>query len=92
MENFIKIIVAGLDNAGKTSILTALNKKYDFQKDIVSLTPTIRVEYQATEFLKNRVVFWDMGGQEKYRKLYQEKQDLYFADTDLLVYIVDIQL
>jgi len=91
MENFIKIIVAGLDNAGKTSILTALNKKYDFQKDIVSLTPTIRVEYQATEFLKNRVVFWDMGGQEKYRKLYQEKQDLYFADTDLLVYIVDIQ-
>ena len=91
MEKFIKIIIAGLDNAGKTSILTALNKKYDFQKDIVSLTPTIRVEYQATEFLKNRVVFWDMGGQEKYRKLYQEKQDLYFADTDLLVYIVDIQ-
>jgi len=91
MENLIKVIVAGLDNAGKTSILTALNKKYDFQKDIVSLTPTIRVEYQATEFLKNRIVFWDMGGQEKYRKLYQEKQDLYFSGTDLLVYIIDIQ-
>ncbi len=91
MEQFIKVIVSGLDNAGKTSILTALNKKYDFQKDIISLTPTIRVEYQATEFLKNRIVFWDMGGQEKYRKLYQEKQDLYFADTDLLVYIIDIQ-
>ncbi len=91
MQQFIKIIIAGLDNAGKTSILTALNKKYNFQKDITSLTPTIRVEYQATEFLKNRVVFWDMGGQEKYRKIYQEKQDLYFSDTDLLVYVVDIQ-
>ncbi|MBY9008418.1 MAG: 50S ribosome-binding GTPase [Candidatus Lokiarchaeota archaeon] len=91
MERFIKVIISGLDNAGKTSILTALNKKYNFQKDIISLTPTIRVEYQATEFLKNRIVFWDMGGQEKYRKLYQEKQDIYFADTDLLVYIVDIQ-
>ena len=91
MQQFIKIIIAGLDNAGKTSILTALNKKYNFQKDIISLTPTIRVEYRATEFLKNRVVFWDMGGQEQYRKLYQEKQDMYFADTDLLVYIVDIQ-
>ena len=91
MQQFIKIIIAGLDNAGKTSILTALNKKYDFQKDIISLTPTIRVEYQATEFLKNRVVFWDMGGQEKYRKLYQKKQDLYFSDTDLLVYVIDIQ-
>ena len=91
MERLIKVIIAGLDNAGKTSILTALNKKYDFHKDIISLTPTIRVEYQATEFLKNRVVFWDMGGQEKYRKLYQEKQDLYFSNTDLLVYVVDIQ-
>jgi small GTP-binding protein len=91
MEQFIKVIISGLDNAGKTSILTALNKKYDFQKDIISLTPTIRVEYQATEFLKNRIVFWDMGGQEKYRKMYQDKQELYFADTDLLVYIVDIQ-
>ncbi len=91
MERFIKIIIAGLDNAGKTSILTALNKKYDFHKDIISLTPTIRVEYQATEFLNNRIVFWDMGGQEQYRRLYQEKQELYFADTDLLVYIIDIQ-
>jgi small GTP-binding protein len=91
MERFIKVIIAGLDNAGKTSILTALNKKYDFHKDIISLTPTIRVEYQATEFLKNKIVFWDMGGQEQYRKLYQEKQELYFADTDLLVYIIDIQ-
>jgi small GTP-binding protein len=91
MERFIKVIISGLDNAGKTSILTALDKKYNFQKDIISLTPTIRVEYQATEFLKNRVVFWDMGGQEKYRQLYHEKQDLYFTDTDLLVHIVDIQ-
>ncbi len=91
MQQFIKVIIAGLDNAGKTSILTALNKKYNFHKDIISLTPTIRVEYQATEFLKNRVVFWDMGGQEKYRKLYQKKQDLYFSGTDLLVYVVDIQ-
>lgn len=91
METLIKIIVAGLDNAGKTSILTALDKKYDFQKDIVSLTPTIRVEYQATEFLKNKVVFWDLGGQEKYRTLYEQKQELYFANTDLLVYIIDIQ-
>ncbi len=91
MERFIKVIIAGLDNAGKTSILLALNKKYDFHKDIISLTPTIRVEYQATEFLKNKIVFWDMGGQEQYRKLYQEKQELYFADTDLLVYIIDIQ-
>lgn len=91
MENLLKIIIAGLDNAGKSSILTALDKKYDFHKDILSLAPTIRVEYQATEFLKKKIIFWDMGGQEKYRRMYQQKQDVYFADTDLLIYIIDIQ-
>ena len=90
-KKFIKVIISGLDNAGKTSILTALNKKYNFHKDIIALKPTIRVEYQATEFLKNRVLFWDLGGQEQYRRLYQEKQDLYFAETDLLIHVIDIQ-
>jgi small GTP-binding protein len=87
----LKIVIAGLDNAGKTSILTALNKKYDFHKNIVYLVPTIRVEYYVTEFLKKKVIFWDLGGQKQYRDLYREKQDLYFADTDLLIYIIDIQ-
>ena len=91
MEEIIKIVIAGLDNAGKTSILTALDKKYDFSKDIISLTPTIRVEYHAMEFLTNKVVFWDLGGQEKYREMYQAKQELYFAGTDLLLFVIDIQ-
>jgi len=91
MEDLIKIIIAGLDNAGKTSIITALNKKYDFHKDIISLTPTIKVEYHAMTFLNKKTVFWDMGGQEKYRKLYHDKQNLYFEGTDLILYIIDIQ-
>ena len=91
MKRFIKVILSGLDNAGKTSILTALDRKYSFQKQIEALKPTIRVEYQATEFLKNRVLFWDLGGQEQYRRLYQEKQDIYFAETDLLIHVIDIQ-
>ncbi|MHA1461202.1 MAG: ADP-ribosylation factor-like protein [Promethearchaeota archaeon] len=91
MEEFYKVIIAGLDNAGKTSILTALDKKYDFDKEIVSLKPTIRVEYHATQFLKKKVIFWDMGGQTKFRELYQKKQDLYFAGTDLMVFVIDIQ-
>ncbi|KKN12742.1 hypothetical protein LCGC14_1013490, partial [marine sediment metagenome] len=56
MESLLKIIVSGLDNAGKTSILTALDRKYDFQKDIVQLKPTIRVEYHKMNFLKNNTI------------------------------------
>jgi hypothetical protein len=32
-----------------------------------------------------------MGGQEQYRKLYQQRDYIYFADTDLFVYVIDIQ-
>jgi len=91
MEKLVKIIVSGLDNAGKTSILTALDKKYDFQKDIISLTPTIRVEYHTTYFLNQKVIFWDCGGQTQYRELYEKKQDIYFDGTDLMLFILDIQ-
>jgi small GTP-binding protein len=91
MKNAIKIIISGLDNAGKTSILTALDKKYNFQQEVMELKPTIRVEYHQTEFLGNLCFFWDMGGQEIYRKHYQKHQDVYFDGTDLLVYVIDIQ-
>ncbi|MFW9827780.1 MAG: ADP-ribosylation factor-like protein [Candidatus Thorarchaeota archaeon] len=91
MESFIKIIISGLDGAGKTSILTALDKKYDFAKDIVQLKPTIRVEYHKMNFLRNNCIFWDMGGQETYRELYINYEDVYFNATDLLIYVIDIQ-
>lgn len=91
MESFLKVIISGLDNAGKTSILTALDKKYDFEKDIVKLKPTIRVEYHKMNFLTSFVNFWDMGGQDQYREIYMKYQDVYFDATDLLIYVIDIQ-
>lgn len=91
MERFIKTVISGLDNAGKTSILTALDKKYDFEKDVVQLKPTIRVEYHKMNFLRNNTVFWDMGGQEQYRDIYIDYQDVYFDATDLIIYVIDIQ-
>jgi len=91
IEDAIKVIVSGLDNAGKTSILTAIDKKYNFREDVLELKPTIKVRYQRTQFLGSPVIFWDMGGQEKYRDTYKKRKDMYFADTDLLLYVVDIQ-
>ena len=91
LEDAIKVIVSGLENAGKTSILRAMSLKYDFRDEILELKPTIRVEYQRTDFLGRKVIFWDMGGQEKYRETYLSKTDIYFAGTDLFLYIIDIQ-
>ncbi len=87
----LKIIISGLDNAGKTSILKAFDKRYDFEKDVLELLPTRKVEYHRAKFLKISVSFWDMGGQKRYRKVYSTNPDLYFSETDLLIYIIDIQ-
>ena len=41
----IKIVIAGLDNAGKTSALIALRKKYNFYEKVKNLKPTIKIDY-----------------------------------------------
>ncbi|MFX0057842.1 MAG: ADP-ribosylation factor-like protein [Candidatus Hodarchaeota archaeon] len=88
--NEYKIVIAGLDNAGKTSSLIALRQKYNFYEKIKNLKPTIKVDYSSFNFLGNTFFFWDMGGQEKYREIYI-KDPIYFSETDYLYFIIDIQ-
>lgn len=86
-----KLIFAGLNNAGKTSFLIALRKKYNFYERVAELKPTIMIDYSSFNFLNQwQINCWDMGGQEKYRSLFVDNP-VYFADTDFLYYIIDIQ-
>jgi len=86
-----KIAFLGLDNAGKTSILIALDRKYNFHEEIEALKPTIRVERSSFKFLMTEIFKHDFGGQEKYRIEYLKNKDKYLSNTDLLYYVVDIQ-
>lgn len=87
----MKIAFAGLDNAGKTSFLIALRKKYNFFEFVKELVPTKLIEFNAFNFLNQyNINIWDMGGQEKYRRLYV-KNLVYFEETDFLYYMIDIQ-
>ena len=66
-----KIVIAGLDNAGKTSALIALRQKYNFYERVKLLKPTIKIEFSSFPFFDRYMInFWDMGGQAKYRKIY----------------------
>ena len=91
VDKSLKIVLSGLDYAGKTSILTALDKKFDFEKYIAELKPTIKVEYNKRNFLGYTIYIWDMGGQERYRQLYEKNKEAYFSDSNLLLYVIDIQ-
>ena len=85
-KDMIKILLAGLQNSGKTSILLALQKKYSH---IGSLKPTIGVERTGIDILGYNIKVWDLGGQEEFREKYFEKKDEYFTETDILFYVVD---
>ncbi|MHA1132032.1 MAG: ADP-ribosylation factor-like protein [Candidatus Helarchaeota archaeon] len=81
-----KIVFAGLDNSGKTSILYVLEDKFS----MLNPTPTIGVERETFNVLGFPIICWDLGGQDKYRKTYIQNERA-FSDTDLLFFILDIQ-
>ena len=86
-----KLVIAGLDNAGKTSALIALRQKYNFYERVKNLKPTIKIDYSSFKFLNTfRINLWDMGGQKKFRKIYINNP-IYFEDTDYIYYLIDIQ-
>ncbi len=84
----LKIIFAGLANAGKTSILRVLDDNLEI---IPKLQPTPGIEYNRYTFMGFDVSLWDAGGQSSYRSYYIKDYEKYFQETDLLFYVIDVQ-
>ncbi len=84
----IKLVFAGLDAAGKTSILLSIKNKFS---SLTKLTPTKGRVRQKLDYLGSRLLGWDLGGQDVYREEYLERPELFFSETDLLFFIVDAQ-
>jgi len=63
-----KIGVMGLDNAGKTSIITAITKRFGFEEEISRLTPTRGIARDSFKFLGIEFSRLDFGGQKIYRE------------------------
>lgn len=73
-KNNFKIVILGLQNAGKTTILYRLSLG-----QLVSTQPTIGSNVE--EINHNNVKFqaWDLGGQESMRSVW----DAYYTNTDV---------
>ncbi|MFX0017582.1 MAG: ADP-ribosylation factor-like protein [Promethearchaeota archaeon] len=85
-----KVIVVGLANAGKTTIL----KKFGGQigiKDLAKLNPTKGVERQEIITPDLVLIIWDFGGQQEYREIYLQDPQRYFLKVDLIIYVIDLQ-
>src|SRR5579862_6593336 len=83
------ILILGLDNAGKSTLLEMIKSLYSttvFQPD--NIRPTVgqnigRVIVGDTN--KLTLAFWDLGGQEGLRKIWEE----YYRESEALIFVVD---
>lgn len=75
-----KILVLGLDNAGKTTFLYQLKLA-----EVVHTIPTIGFNVEKVEYRNVNFTAWDVGGQRKIRALWRH----YYTGADGLVFVVD---
>lgn len=85
-----KVLFLGLDNAGKTSLLTRFGGKLGIE-DLASLAPTRGVERTEIDTEMMDFIIWDFGGQKDHRSEYLENPEEYFTNTILIIYVIDIQ-
>lgn len=76
----MKILMLGLDNAGKTTILYKLKLNR-----IKTSTPTVGFNVETVSYKNVKFNMWDVGGQERLRPLWRH----YFPATTALIFVID---
>ncbi|KAJ8404122.1 hypothetical protein AAFF_G00344720 [Aldrovandia affinis] len=76
----MRILMVGLDAAGKTTILYKLKLG-----EVVTTIPTIGFNVETVEYKNICFTVWDVGGQDKIRPLWRH----YFQNTQGLIFVVD---
>ncbi|CAE7874812.1 arl3 [Symbiodinium necroappetens] len=79
-EREARILMLGLDNAGKTTILKTLS-----QEDISHIMPTQGFNIKSLVQDGFKLNVWDIGGQKTIRPYWSN----YFESSDALVYVID---
>ena len=88
---FKKLAFIGLDNAGKTSIITAITKRFGFEEEVAKLMPTRRIARDTFRFLGLEFSRLDFGGQRIYREDYLNHPEKFLSGIDLIFYVIDAQ-
>ncbi|MHA1299837.1 MAG: ADP-ribosylation factor-like protein [Candidatus Helarchaeota archaeon] len=89
-KNYKKMIIIGLDNAGKTTILKTLKNELT-PKEFATMKPTTGVNMEEYITNDSKFIVWDFGGQMAFREEYFKRKDYYFSNIDKLIYVIDIQ-
>uniref|UniRef100_A0A2C9JDQ7 ADP-ribosylation factor-like protein 1 n=1 Tax=Biomphalaria glabrata TaxID=6526 RepID=A0A2C9JDQ7_BIOGL len=75
-----RILILGLDGAGKTTILYRLQVG-----EVVTTIPTIGFNVETVTYKNLKFQVWDLGGQTSIRPYWR----CYYSNTDAIIYVVD---
>ncbi|KAI8910194.1 ADP-ribosylation factor family-domain-containing protein [Gorgonomyces haynaldii] len=76
----VRILILGLDGAGKTTILYRLQIG-----EVVTTIPTIGFNVETVTYKNIKFQVWDLGGQTSIRPYWR----CYYANTDAVIYVID---
>ncbi|KAJ4141572.1 ADP-ribosylation factor-like protein 2 [Fusarium equiseti] len=76
----MRILMLGLDNAGKTTIVKKL-----MGEDVNTVSPTLGFIIKTIDYEGYKLNIWDVGGQKTLRSYWRN----YFEKTDALIWVVD---
>ncbi|KAI8377976.1 ADP-ribosylation factor family-domain-containing protein [Radiomyces spectabilis] len=79
-EKEVRILILGLDGAGKTTILYRLQIG-----EVISTIPTIGFNVETVTYKNIKFQVWDLGGQTSIRPYWR----CYYSNTDAVIYVVD---
>ncbi|HUW89604.1 MAG TPA: ADP-ribosylation factor-like protein [Candidatus Nanopelagicaceae bacterium] len=85
-----KVLLMGLDNSGKTSIVLCLMGVKNLSS-FSSLNPTRGVKINKFQALGSEYSIWDFGGQEQFRDGYLNDFQTHIKGTKKFIYVLDIQ-
>ncbi|MCJ1339104.1 Arf GTPase arl1 [Bachmanniomyces sp. S44760] len=78
----IRILILGLDNAGKTTLLYRLKEKIG---EVVTTIPTIGFNVESVTYKNLNFNVWDLGGQTSIRPYWR----CYYANTAAVIFVID---
>lgn len=77
----VRILILGLDNAGKTTILYRLQ----VGEPVGQTVPTIGFNVETLQYKNIKFQVWDLGGQTSIRPYWR----CYYPNTDAIIFVVD---
>ena len=82
-----RILVLGLDRAGKTTFLERLKSLYTAHEGLEpeKIRPTVGLNVARFEAHNSNLIFWDLGGAPNLRSLWEK----YYIETHGVVFVLD---